>query len=39
MNAIIPMLAWSIHGGNDLYIPGGIGLVVLIVIVVLVMRR
>ena len=42
MNAIIPvaMLAWSIHGGNDWYIPaGGGGLLLVIIVVVLVLRR
>jgi hypothetical protein len=42
MNAIIPVaiLAWSIHGGNDWYVPaGGVGLLVLIVVVVLLVRR
>jgi hypothetical protein len=42
MNAIISsaLLAWSIHGGNDWYVPaGGVGLLVLIVVVVLLIRR
>src|ERR1017187_3078651 len=43
MNAIIPvaLLAWSIHGGRDWgYAPvGGVGLLVVIVVVVLLVRR
>ena len=42
MSAIIPsaILAWSIHGGNDWTLPaGGVGLLVVIVLVVLVLRR
>lgn len=42
MNAILPvaMLAWTIHGGHDWGYPaGGVGLLVVIVIVVLVLRR
>ena len=43
MNAIIPVViaAWSIHGGRDWgYAPvGGVGLLVVIVVVVLVLRR
>ena len=42
MSAIIPgvLLAWSIHGGNDWYVPaGGVGLLVVIVVVVLLVRR
>jgi hypothetical protein len=43
MSAIIPsaILAWSIHGGSDwgYYPVGGVGLLVVIVIVVLVLRR
>ena len=42
MNSIIPvaLVAWSIHGGNDWYLPaGGVGLLVVIVVVVLLLRR
>jgi len=43
MNAIIPvgLMAWSIHGGNNwgYYPVGGVGLLVVIVVVVLVLRR